>query len=108
MGVLEASHESDRLHEASGILPRFRGPTHCKELHVRLRDLIHPSRVLLAVLGIAMLAAGCRSHRAADDAKSGPEVIYARAQKAMKNSSCSKPCSRASRSANPRANRSWI
>jgi outer membrane protein assembly factor BamD len=53
---------------------------------VRLRDLIHPSRVLLAVLGIAMLAAGCRSHRA-DDAKSGPEVIYARAQKAMKNSS---------------------
>jgi len=71
---------------------------------VRLRDLIHPSRVLLAVLGIAMLAAGCRSHRA-DDAKSGPEVIYARAQKAMKNS---KPCNRAFRSANPRANLSWI
>jgi outer membrane protein assembly factor BamD len=40
--------------------------------------------VLLA-LGIAVLAAGCRSHR--DDAKSGPEVIYARAQKAMKNGS---------------------
>ena len=80
MGVLEASGK------ASGILPRFRGATYCKELHVRLRDLIHPSRVLLAVLGIAMLAAGCRSHRA-DDAKSGPEVIYARAQKAMKNSS---------------------
>ena len=55
---------------------------------MRLRDLIHPSRVLLAVLGIAMLAAGCRSsHHRADDAKSGPEVIYARAQKAMKNSS---------------------
>jgi outer membrane protein assembly factor BamD len=34
---------------------------------------------------MAMLAAGCRSHRG-DDAKSGPEVIYARAQKAMKNS----------------------
>jgi outer membrane protein assembly factor BamD len=33
-----------------------------------------------------MLAAGCRGHRS-DDAKSGPEVIYARAQKAMKNSS---------------------
>jgi len=32
-----------------------------------------------------MLAAGCRSHR--NDAKSGPEAIYARAQKAMKNSS---------------------
>jgi outer membrane protein assembly factor BamD len=32
-----------------------------------------------------MLATGCRSHRG-DDAKSGPEVIYARAQKAMKGS----------------------
>jgi outer membrane protein assembly factor BamD len=53
---------------------------------VRLRDLIHPSRVLLVVIGIAMLAAGCRSHRG-DDAKSGPEVIYARAQKAIRNSS---------------------
>ena len=53
---------------------------------MRLRDLVQPSRVLLAVLGLAMLAAGCRSHRA-DDAKSGPEVIYARAQKAMKSSS---------------------
>jgi outer membrane protein assembly factor BamD len=53
---------------------------------VRLRDLVHPSRVLLVAAGIAMLAAGCRSHRA-DEAKSGPEVIYARAQKAMKNSS---------------------
>jgi len=53
---------------------------------VRLRDLVHPSRILLLTIGIAMLAAGCRSHKA-DDAKSGPEVIYARAQKAMKNSS---------------------
>jgi outer membrane protein assembly factor BamD len=53
---------------------------------VRLRDLVYPSRVLLVVLGVAILSAGCRSHRA-DDAKSGPEVIYARAQKAMKNSS---------------------
>lgn len=53
---------------------------------MRLRDLVHPSRVLLAVLGIALLAAGCRSHRG-DEAKSGPEIIYARAQKAMKNSS---------------------
>src|SRR5271168_3579663 len=33
-----------------------------------------------------MLAAGCRSHRV-DDAKSGPEVIYAKAQKAIRNSS---------------------
>lgn len=33
-----------------------------------------------------MLSVGCRSHRG-DDAKSGPEVIYARAQKAMKSSS---------------------
>jgi outer membrane protein assembly factor BamD len=42
--------------------------------------------MLLVTVGIAMLASGCRSHRA-DDAKSGPEVIYARAQKAMKSSS---------------------
>jgi outer membrane protein assembly factor BamD len=51
---------------------------------VRL-DLAYSMRSLLLVLGIVVLAAGCRSHR--DDAKSGPEVIYARAQKAMKNSS---------------------
>ncbi|MDP9082165.1 MAG: outer membrane protein assembly factor BamD [Pseudomonadota bacterium] len=51
-----------------------------------LRHLVHPSRVLLLAIGVAMLATGCRHHRA-DDAKSGPEVIYARAQKAMKNSS---------------------
>ena len=50
-----------------------------------LRDLVLPGRVLLLTLGIAMLGTGCRSHRA-DDAKSGPEVIYARAQKAIKNS----------------------
>jgi outer membrane protein assembly factor BamD len=53
---------------------------------VRLRDLVRPSRVLIVAIGLCVLAAGCRSHRA-DDAKSGPEVIYARAQKAMKNSS---------------------
>ncbi len=53
---------------------------------MRLRDLVKPGRILLLTLGIAMLAGGCRSHRG-DDAKSGPEVIYARAQKAMKNSS---------------------
>jgi outer membrane protein assembly factor BamD len=53
---------------------------------VRLRDLVHPSRVLLVAIGLAVLATGCRSHRG-DDAKSGPEVIYARAQKAMRNSS---------------------
>jgi outer membrane protein assembly factor BamD len=53
---------------------------------LRLRDLVHPSRVLLVVLSIAILAVGCRSHRA-DDAKSGPEVIYARAQKAIRSSS---------------------
>ena len=53
---------------------------------MRLRDLVRPSRVLLLAVTVAMLAAGCRGHRA-DDAKSGPEVIYARAQKAMKNSS---------------------
>jgi outer membrane protein assembly factor BamD len=51
-----------------------------------LRDLVHPRRILLLTLGLALLATGCRSHRG-EDAKSGPEVIYARAQKAMKNSS---------------------
>ncbi|MEP6885817.1 MAG: outer membrane protein assembly factor BamD [Gammaproteobacteria bacterium] len=55
---------------------------------MRLRDLVHPSRVLLLAVAVAMLAAGCRGHRA-DDAKSGPEVIYARAQKAIKSSNYS-------------------
>ena len=41
--------------------------------------------MLLVALGLILMATGCRSHRG-DDAKSGPEVIYARAQKAMKGS----------------------
>jgi outer membrane protein assembly factor BamD len=53
---------------------------------VRLRDLVQPCRVVLFAVGLGLLVAGCRSHRA-DDAKSGPETIYARAQKSMKNSS---------------------
>ncbi len=53
---------------------------------MRLRDLSLKTRVLLLTLSVALLATGCRSHRG-DDAKSGPEVIYARAQKAMRNSS---------------------
>ena len=53
---------------------------------MRLRDLVHPSHCLLVLLGVALLATGCRGHRG-DDAKSGPEVIYARAQKAIKSSS---------------------
>src|SRR5882762_8575088 len=69
-----------------GYTAALSGPTHCKESPLRLRDLVRPSRVLLLAVGLAMLTAGCRSHRA-EDAKSGPEVIYARAQKAMKNSS---------------------
>ena len=52
---------------------------------MRLRDLKPLARVLLLATGIALVATGCRSHR--NDAKSGPETIYARAQKAMKNSS---------------------
>ena len=40
--------------------------------------------MLLASLGLVM--AGCRSHRV-DDARSGPEVLYARAQKSMRDSS---------------------
>ncbi|MGC1387145.1 MAG: outer membrane protein assembly factor BamD [Steroidobacteraceae bacterium] len=51
---------------------------------MRLRDLVRPYGAVLFAVGIAMLATGCRSHR--DDAKSGPEVIYAKAQKSMKDS----------------------
>ena len=51
-----------------------------------LRDLVRPSRVLLLVLGMMLLATGCRSHRG-DDAKSGPEQIYAKAQKAIRSGS---------------------
>jgi outer membrane protein assembly factor BamD len=52
---------------------------------VRPRDRESCSRVLVTALLIALLGAGCRSHRAEDDAKSGPEVIYQRAQKSIKN-----------------------
>jgi outer membrane protein assembly factor BamD len=52
---------------------------------VRLRDLVQPSRVLVLAIGLMLLATGCRSHRG-DDAKSGPEQIYAKAQKAIRNS----------------------
>ena len=51
---------------------------------MRLRDLVHPYGAVLIAVGIAMLSTGCRSHR--DDSKSGPEVIYAKAQKSMKDS----------------------
>src|SRR5208337_5367538 len=71
--------------EASGILARSVRATHCKESRVRLRVLVPPCRSLIIVLGLAVLAAGCSHHRG-DDAKSGPEVLYARAQKALKNS----------------------
>ena len=53
---------------------------------MRLRDLLSPSRALLIAAAAVLLATGCRSHRA-DEAKSGPEVIYAKAQKAIRNSS---------------------
>jgi outer membrane protein assembly factor BamD len=53
---------------------------------VILRDLVRPSRVLLIALGMMLLATGCRSHRG-DDAKSGPEQIYAKAQKAIRSGS---------------------
>ncbi len=53
---------------------------------MRLRDLLSPSRALLIAAAAVLLASGCRSHRA-DEAKSGPEVIYAKAQKAIRNSS---------------------
>ena len=53
---------------------------------MRLRDLVRPSRIVILAAGLALLTTGCRTHRV-DEAKSGPEVIYARAQKSMKNSS---------------------
>jgi outer membrane protein assembly factor BamD len=53
---------------------------------VRLRDLLSPSRALLIAVAAVVLATGCRSHRA-DESRSGPEVIYAKAQKAIRNSS---------------------
>ncbi|HEX3914550.1 MAG TPA: outer membrane protein assembly factor BamD [Steroidobacteraceae bacterium] len=64
--------------------PAQRDP-HCKESLVRLRDLVQPGRVLVLGLGFMVLATGCRSHRAAD-ARSGPEQIYAKAQKAIRGS----------------------
>lgn len=53
---------------------------------MRLRPLFQTGRIVLLALGLAAMMTGCRSHRG-DDAKSGPEVLYARAQKSMKNSS---------------------
>jgi outer membrane protein assembly factor BamD len=55
-----------------------------RDLEGRDRVLV-TSRVLFTVLVIALLGAGCRSHREKDDSKSGPETIYQRAQKDMKN-----------------------
>jgi outer membrane protein assembly factor BamD len=55
-----------------------------RDLEGRSRVLV-TGRVLVSVLVIALLGAGCRSHRARDDAKSGPDTIYQRAQKSMKN-----------------------
>jgi len=52
---------------------------------VRLRDLVQSSRVLLVALSVLMLATGCRGHR--DDARSGPDQIYAKAQKAIRSGS---------------------
>jgi outer membrane protein assembly factor BamD len=52
---------------------------------VTLRDLVRSGRVLLLALGVVILAAGCRGHRA-EDAHSGPEQIYAKAQKDIRNS----------------------
>ena len=49
-------------------------------------ELVRSSR-LLVVLCLLGLVAGCHGHRPDQDAKSGPEVIYSRAQKSMKNSS---------------------
>ena len=80
---------------------------------MRLRDLVLPGRALVLGLGIMLLASGCRSHRA-DDAKSGPEQIYAKAQKAIRNSNFSEAVKQLealqsrSPSANPPVRHSWI
>ena len=50
-----------------------------------VRDLLRPCRFVLLAAGIVLLASGCRHHRG-DESKSGPDVIYAKAQKDMKNS----------------------
>jgi outer membrane protein assembly factor BamD len=52
---------------------------------LRSRVVQRACRIALTALLIGVLTAGCRSHRADDDAKSGPEVIYQKAAKAMKN-----------------------
>ena len=53
---------------------------------MRLRDLVSLSRILLLAVAVAALGSGCRSHRGDEDIKSGPEVIYAKAQKSMHKS----------------------
>jgi outer membrane protein assembly factor BamD len=53
---------------------------------LRLRDLGLAGRVLFVAAAFTLSMTGCRSHRA-DEGKSGPEVIYARAQKAIRSSS---------------------
>ena len=51
-------------------------------------ELVGPGRkVLVSLCAFGLLLSGCRSHRGDEDAKSGPDTIYARAQKSMKNSS---------------------
>ena len=54
-----------------------------RDLEGRSRVLV-TGRIVVSVLVMALLGAGCRSHRA-DDAKSGPDTIYQHAQKSMKN-----------------------
>lgn len=51
---------------------------------MRPRDLERSCRIALSAILLCVLAAGCRSHRADEDAKSGPEVIYQKAQKALR------------------------
>jgi outer membrane protein assembly factor BamD len=53
---------------------------------LRLRNLGLASRVLLISIALTVAVTGCRSRRA-DEGKSGPEVIYAKAQKAIRSSS---------------------
>ncbi len=52
-------------------------PSHCARPRLRALPLA------LLLLSLAVLLAGCRTNREADELRSGPEVIYDRAQKSL-------------------------
>lgn len=50
-------------------------------------ELVKSARITLIAVCLLGMVSGCHGRRPDEDAKSGPETIYARAQKSMKNSS---------------------